>query len=133
MSSADTTPHSLQSRFSKFHTSEDFVRSTIWQLLSRSKKRVGLFGWPMTWPQAPIDGFDVPCHHARDGRTWPPAFDRNVLGVRPDLKVEIRLDVLDGEDGPMLRHGLQGFHGAGIAVPRAELLRPRKELLDRIP
>ena len=29
-------------------------------------------------------------HHA--------AFDRHVLGVRPDLKVEIRLDVLEEED-----------------------------------
>ena len=29
-------------------------------------------------------------HHA--------AFDRHVLGVRPDLKVEIRLDVLEVED-----------------------------------
>src|SRR5439155_9126531 len=41
-------------------------------------------------------------HHA--------AFDRNVLAVRPDLRVEVRLDVVEEEDGPMLEHGLQGFH-----------------------
>jgi putative restriction endonuclease len=61
-------------------------------------------------------------HHA--------AFDRNVLGVRPDLKVEVRLDVLEEEDGPMLRHGLQGFHGGRVEVPRSEALRPRREFLE---
>ena len=61
-------------------------------------------------------------HHA--------AFDRHVLGVRPDLKVEIRLDVLEEEDGPMLEHGLQGFHGGGVDVPRAASLRPRREFLE---
>ncbi len=61
-------------------------------------------------------------HHA--------AFDRHVLGVRPDLKVDIRLDVLEEEDGPMLQHGLQGFHGAVLEVPRSEALRPRREFLE---
>lgn len=61
-------------------------------------------------------------HHA--------AFDRNVLGVRPDLQVEVRTDVLDEKDGPMLRHGLQGFHGSRIDVPRSEALRPRGEFLE---
>ena len=60
-------------------------------------------------------------HHA--------AFDRHVLGVRPDLKVEIRLDVLEEEDGPMLEHGHQGFHGGVVDVPRAVSLRPRREFL----
>jgi putative restriction endonuclease len=60
-------------------------------------------------------------HHA--------AFDRNVLGVRPDLKVDIRLDVLEEADGPMLEHGLQGFHGAVVSVPRAEGDRPNREFL----
>ncbi len=45
-------------------------------------------------------------HHA--------AFDRNLLGIRPDLVVEIRDDILQEEDGPMLRHGLQELHGSGL-------------------
>src|SRR5262249_45318144 len=57
-------------------------------------------------------------HHA--------AFDTNVLGVTPDLQVQIRDDVLNEEDGPMLQHGLQGFHGARIHVPSAEALRPNR-------
>jgi len=60
-------------------------------------------------------------HHA--------AFDRNILGIRPDLMVEVRVDILRETDGPMLQHGLQGFHGARIAVPGPHQLRPRREFL----
>lgn len=58
-------------------------------------------------------------HHA--------AFDRHVIGLRPDLRIEVRADVLDEEDGPMLRHGLQGFQGSPIEVPRRPALRPDRE------
>ncbi|MEI8190422.1 MAG: HNH endonuclease [candidate division NC10 bacterium] len=61
-------------------------------------------------------------HHA--------AFDRNIVGVRPDLKVEIREDVLQEEDGPMLHHGLQEFNNAPIWVPRKDILRPKREFLE---
>jgi len=52
------------------------------------------------------------------------AFDRNVLGIRPDCRIELRQDILDEEDGPMLRHGLQGFQGKAILLPRREVERP---------
>jgi putative restriction endonuclease len=61
-------------------------------------------------------------HHA--------AFDRNVLGIRPDLRVEVRLDVLREIDGPMLVHGLQGFHETTLTVPSAERPRPKREFLE---
>jgi len=60
-------------------------------------------------------------HHA--------AFDRHVLGVRPDLIVEVRQDVLHEADGPMLRHGLQGFQGARLQVPRRQEQQPNREFL----
>jgi putative restriction endonuclease len=60
-------------------------------------------------------------HHA--------AFDRYILGVRPDLVIEVRRDVLDESDGPMLRHGLQGFHGGRIHVPRPAEQRPSESFL----
>jgi putative restriction endonuclease len=61
-------------------------------------------------------------HHA--------AFDANVLGVTPDLCIEIRSDVLDEKDGPMLQHGLQGFHGTTVRhLPHARRLHPRRDLL----
>lgn len=60
-------------------------------------------------------------HHA--------AFDGLFLTVDPDYRVRIRRDLLEEEDGPMLRHGLQELDGKGIEVPRQALLRPSKELL----
>ena len=30
----------------------------------------------------------------------------------------------------MLEHGLQGFHGGGVDVPRSGSLRPRREFLE---
>jgi putative restriction endonuclease len=60
-------------------------------------------------------------HHA--------AFDRHILGVRPDLVIEIRHDILEEADGPMLRHGLQGFQGARITVPGPIRLKPHPDYL----
>ena len=39
------------------------------------------------------------------------AYDRNILGIRPDYVVEIAARLLHATDGPMLTHGLQGHHG----------------------
>jgi putative restriction endonuclease len=60
-------------------------------------------------------------HHA--------AFDRHFLGIRPDLTIEIRADILRESDGPMLVHGLQGFQGGRIGVPGRAELRPNTEFL----
>jgi putative restriction endonuclease len=60
-------------------------------------------------------------HHA--------AYDRNILGIRQDLRIVIRTDVLEEEDGPMLQHGLQGFDGSTVLVPRSVRLRPNPEFL----
>ena len=46
------------------------------------------------------------------------------------MKIEIRLDVLEEEDEPMLQHGLQRFHGAQLHVPRAPAHRPRVAFLE---
>ena len=60
-------------------------------------------------------------HHA--------AFDRFFLSVRPDYTIEIRGDVLNESDGPMLKHGLQGMHGQLIQIPSRISLRPNPDLL----
>ena len=62
-------------------------------------------------------------HHA--------AFDRNILGVNPDLVIEIRQDILDETDGPMLQHGLKQTHGEKLKVPRKPDLRPDPSYLER--
>lgn len=62
-------------------------------------------------------------HHA--------SFDANILGVRPDLVVEIRDDLLREVDGPMLKHGLQERHGQRLLVlPTRRRERPDGDLLD---
>ncbi len=61
-------------------------------------------------------------HHA--------AFDRQVLGVRPDLIVEVRQDILDEKDGPMLRYGLQEVAGVRLFVPTSSSQRPRADFLE---
>ena len=60
-------------------------------------------------------------HHA--------AFDENLLGIRPDLHVEIRPDILRESDGPMLIAGLQGFQGHRIHVPPSVAQRPDPDFL----
>lgn len=63
-------------------------------------------------------------HHA--------AFDANVLGIRPDLTVAIRMDVLKEVDGPMLTHGLQDFHNRQLLyTPRRLTDMPSQEFLER--
>ncbi len=57
------------------------------------------------------------------------AFDHHVLGVRPDLTVELSVSLLRQADGPMLEHGLLGFHGARIHVPPDTRLRPNADFL----
>jgi putative restriction endonuclease len=57
------------------------------------------------------------------------AFDGNFLGIRPDMIVEIRKDLLDEPDGPMLEQGLKGFHNKRIDVPRQVILQPNQEFL----
>lgn len=61
-------------------------------------------------------------HHA--------AFDTGLIGIRPDYIVEVRRDVLEEKDGPMLIHGLQGFHGAAQLLPRRHGCQPDQRLLE---
>jgi len=63
-------------------------------------------------------------HHA--------AYDNGILGIRPDLVVQIRADLLDEIDGPMLRHGLQDRHGQKLmTIPRSRREQPDRELLEQ--
>lgn len=61
-------------------------------------------------------------HHA--------AYDRNILGIRPDYVIEIHHRLLDEIDGPMLRHGLQEHHGRRLMqVPARRAERPDPDRL----
>lgn len=57
------------------------------------------------------------------------AFDSYLLTVRPDYTIEVREEVLAESDGPMLIHGLQGFHNKSIGLPRLDRHRPDRDRL----
>jgi hypothetical protein len=57
------------------------------------------------------------------------AFDQDLVGVAPDLRVHVSRRLLEDEDGPML-DVLKGFHGAVIEVPSRRLWRPDPERLE---
>lgn len=59
------------------------------------------------------------------------AYDRNIIGIRADCVIQVRQDILDEIDGPMLKYGLQGFQNSKLRVPHAERLRPNPQFLDR--
>lgn len=58
------------------------------------------------------------------------AYDANILGVDPDYLVHVRHDVLEEQDGPMLRYGLQKMQGAVLYLPRSRDHHPRPEYLE---
>ncbi|MEJ7876908.1 MAG: HNH endonuclease [Solirubrobacterales bacterium] len=58
------------------------------------------------------------------------AYDRNLLGIDPEGVVHIGHRLLDEIDGPMLKVGLQGFHGASILQPKRVEHRPEPARLE---
>lgn len=62
-------------------------------------------------------------HHA--------AFDHQILGIRPDLTIHVRQDVLDEVDGWMLKGGIQGVHDTQLSViPSSRAERPSAHRLQ---
>jgi putative restriction endonuclease len=61
-------------------------------------------------------------HHA--------AFDSNILGIRPDYIIEVKKEILEEEDGPVLLHGLQKLHQAEIVLPKSRNLYPDPKRLE---
>jgi putative restriction endonuclease len=59
------------------------------------------------------------------------AYDRNLMGIDPEGVVHIARRLREERDGPMLREGLQGFHGAAIGSPRRREDRPDPVRLGR--
>lgn len=57
------------------------------------------------------------------------AYDAHILGITPEAQVQIRVDVLEEVDGPMLRYGLQAVHGSRLVLPRRSEHQPNREFL----
>ena len=61
-------------------------------------------------------------HHA--------AFDKYFIGITPDYTIEVRKDILEEVDGPMLQHGLKELNGNKIFVPTKKIEKPNRDFLD---
>jgi putative restriction endonuclease len=59
------------------------------------------------------------------------AFDAGIMGIRPNLTLHVRADVLAEIDGPMLRHGIQAHHDQALmVVPTTRRDRPDTARLE---
>lgn len=80
-------------------------------------------GLPQGQPVVPNGLSLCKIHHA--------AFDASILGIRPDLTLHVRQDILEEVDGWMLKGGIQGVHNTPLAVvPKHRAARPSKERLE---
>ena len=62
-------------------------------------------------------------HHA--------AFDAGILGIRPDLTLHVRADVLVEVDGWVLKGGIQGVHDTRLSVlPKIKAAQPSRDRLE---
>ncbi len=74
-------------------------------------------GKPEGQPVVPTGLSMYKIHHA--------AFDAKILGIRPDLTLHVRRDILDEVDGWMLKGGIQGVHDKRLeVVPSIRAARP---------
>lgn len=57
------------------------------------------------------------------------AYDANIIGIDPDTRVHVRVDILKERDGPMLRFGLQEVHDASLILPKRVSDQPNRDYL----
>lgn len=58
------------------------------------------------------------------------AYDAHLIGIRPNHTVEVSQRLMAEHDGPTLEHGLKGFDGRSIHLPRRSDERPSTEHLE---
>lgn len=58
------------------------------------------------------------------------AYDSFIIGVTPDFIIQVRKDILEEEDGPVLQHGLKGLHGSKLILPSSKNNYPSRDALD---
>jgi len=57
------------------------------------------------------------------------AYDQNIFGITPDYTLDVREDILNEIDGPMLEFGLKAINGHSIILPRSKSDYPDKDRL----
>ncbi len=58
------------------------------------------------------------------------AYDAFIIGVTPDYVIQVRADILEEEDGPVLQHGLKGLHKSTLILPSSKSHYPSREALE---
>jgi putative restriction endonuclease len=58
------------------------------------------------------------------------AYDAFIIGVTPDYILQVREDILEEEDGPVLQHGLKGLHKSKLILPSMKNHYPSREALE---
>ncbi|WP_367875365.1 HNH endonuclease [Luteolibacter sp. Populi] len=56
------------------------------------------------------------------------AYDTLLIGISPDLRIEVSDRIFSETDGPLLE-GLKALHGTGMRVPREVDFRPNRDAL----
>jgi len=57
-------------------------------------------------------------------------FDANLLGIRPDHRIEIAPKLMREHDGPVLELGIKAFDGKAINLPRRRIDLPSEKYLE---
>lgn len=57
------------------------------------------------------------------------AYDAFMIGVTPDYVLQVRQDILEEEDGPVLQHGLKGLHNSKLILPSSKNHYPSRDAL----
>jgi len=58
------------------------------------------------------------------------AFDRFILGIRPNYEIEVRQDILNEVDGPVLQHGLKNLNNQKLILPHSNVHYPDPARLE---
>ena len=58
------------------------------------------------------------------------AYDSFIIGITPDYIIQVRQDILEEEDGPVLQHGLKELHKTKLILPSSRSQWPRRESLE---
>jgi len=64
--------------FSYLQDSTSIKTNTVWDILEKNGKKIGLFDWLVTWPPRKINGFIIPGWTAQDEETYPKDIFQNV-------------------------------------------------------
>ena len=121
--------------YAKAHRHPELTEQTIWEVFEAERSKLVPYA-------GRFDGFHaVP---ASVSKTCLVRFDNNKYSVAASAvgrpvevhayadRIVIRQDILDEIDGPMLLHGLQGFHDEKLSVlPRRLGERPSAEFLEK--